>query len=172
MNYIFHRNEGDMKANEKSLASGSGFSVVVRESKSKETGTLNYTSCHKCSGIYSNKTLYRHLRICAATSDPLNRETPKLLNLRISRMLMQSLLLGDSKYGELKSKVFTQMKNDEITNLIKNDEGVLLYGYHLYVTRALQFRNKITTDLLLDLYVKPKFAIIVVGRSAIGASPN
>ena len=120
MNYIFHRNEGDMKANEKSLASGSGFSVVVRESKSKETGTLNYTSCHKCSGIYSNKTLYRHLRICAATSDPLNRETPKLLNLRISRMLMQSLLLGDSKYGELKSKVFTRMKNDEITNLIKN----------------------------------------------------
>ena len=134
-----------MKANSKSLAKGLGFAVVVRESKAKEAGMTNYTQCHKCSGMYSNKTLYRHLRICKF--DSLDRESPKQLNLRTSRMLMQSMLSADTKYCELRSRIVSRMKSDELTNLISNDEGLLLYGYHLFEKGGETAFNEISSKL-------------------------
>ena len=139
------RHEGDMIANTNSLSSGSTYSVVVRKSKNESIG--NYTPCYLCDGVFSNKTLSRHLKRCKLLNKEEDQIERKGMGLRTSKMLLHHTINSNSKYQDLKSNILTRMKQDELTNLIQNDEGLLLLGKNLYEKGGDSSFNEISCKL-------------------------
>ena len=133
------RLEGDMEANRISLKNGSGYVVVVRKSAKLED-TENYTPCSKCNGVFKSRLLSRHMSTCGASES-------RNLNLRTSRMLLEHSLSADSKLHDVRSYVVTRMKIDELTNVVKNDEGLLMYGQKLYEKGGDAAFNEISSKL-------------------------
>ena len=75
---------------------------------------------------FKSRVLSRHVLTCGGANGRGN------LNLRTSRMLLEHTLSTDSKFHDVKSYVITRMKIDELTILVKSDEGLLMYGQKLY----------------------------------------
>ena len=134
------RLEGDMAANKESLMSGSGYAVVIRNS-SKLDDVENYTPCVKCNGVFKSRVLNRHVLRCSGADGRGN------FNLRTSRMLLEHTLSTDSKFHDVKSYVISRMKTDELTNLVKSDEGLLMYGQKLYEKGGDPAFNEISSKL-------------------------
>ena len=60
---------------------------------------------------------------------------------------MASALVMDAKYEDFLAKIISRMLDDEITNLVKNDELLLLYNYTLYGMGGEESFSKISNKL-------------------------
>ncbi|XP_066927736.1 uncharacterized protein [Clytia hemisphaerica] len=134
------RQEGDMVANTKSLKEGKGFKVVVRNSKAVTKSLENYTPCFKCNATIKSNLLNRHMKTCRANDD-------RQLNLKSSRILLEHKLSEESQFHDVKSYVIQRMKQDELTNTVKNDVGLLMYGQKLYDKGGDESYNEISSKL-------------------------
>ena len=45
---------------------------------------------------------------------------------------MASALAANAKYEDFSAKIISRMLDEEMTNLVKNDELLMLYGYTLH----------------------------------------
>ena len=117
---------GDFEANMKHAREKNEFLTVVRHSKNLDV--KNYTPCINCHGLYSNRTLIKHLKTCQGSSKGISKSK----DARGSRILLQESLAKDDQFKKLKVELFSRMYLDEVTNLVRTDEGLLLYAYTLY----------------------------------------
>ena len=71
----------------------------------------------------------KHAKLYAADSSESDKKT---LTVKNSRMFLASALAMDAKYEDFSARIISRMLDDEMTNLVKNDELLMLYGYTLY----------------------------------------
>ena len=71
----------------------------------------------------------KHAKLCVADSSESDKKT---LSVKNSRMFLASALAMDAKCEDFSTRIISRMLDDEMTNIVKNDELLMLYGYTLY----------------------------------------
>ena len=118
--------------------------VVVRAGKNKTQTVSNYITCVKCVGMYNNRTATRHMSQCLGDEASKGAEWS---NLKTCKIFFQRCLSKDDRYENIKANIFSRMAPDEITSLIKNDDGLILYGYLMYEKGGDNMFNEISNKL-------------------------
>ena len=118
--------EGDYTVNIERMKQKNFNLTVVRKGKLTED---KYVPCVKCHGLFNPRTMNRHAKLCVADSSESEKKT---LTAKNSRMFLASALATNAKYEDFSAKIISRMLDDEMTNLVKNDELLMLYGYTLY----------------------------------------
>ena len=129
---------GDFEANMKYASETGKFLTVVR--KSKDLDVRKYIPCINCHGLFSRKNLAKHLKNCEPA---VGKSTTS--DVKAGKMLVEGRLAKDEKFKHL--KVLSRMVEDEVSNIIKNDEGILLYGYTLWEKCGQAVFNEISSKL-------------------------
>ena len=93
------RKKGDFEANIESAKVSTGYATVVRESQ--ELNVINYSPCIHCFGMFSTKTLTRHMHTCSVKDksgkEPGNVKSSKC-SFKDTYQRNQSLLSLENKY--------------------------------------------------------------------------
>ena len=119
--------EGDYSVNIERMNQKNFNLAVVWKGKLPED---KYVSCVKCHGLFNPRTINKHVKLCVADSSVSEKKTPTVKN---SRMFLACALAMDAKYAkDFSVKIISRMLDDEMTNLVKNDELLMLYRYTLY----------------------------------------
>ena len=82
---------------------------------------------------------------CVANSSESEKKT---LTVKKSRIFLASALPVFAKYEDFPAKIISCILDDEITNLVKNDELQMLYGYTLYEMGSEESFSEISNKLL------------------------
>ena len=141
---VLLRKKGDFDANMETARESNDLLVVVRTGKNKMGTVENYTTCVKCFGMYNNRTVTRHMNICRGEDESKRAEKS---NLKTSKKNLQRCLSKDDQYEGIKANIFSRMAQDHVTTLIKNDDGILLYGYLMYEKGGDNMFNEISNKL-------------------------
>lgn len=122
------RRRGNFAHNTRIVKKGAGeLQVCYRPRKS--TSGLNFIHCCHCQGLYSKKTLWKHIKRCPAKKESDNES--KYGKWRVQSICaLQTAVARDISEG-FKS-VLSCMISDEVTQLIQNDQLLLQFGQHLY----------------------------------------
>lgn len=91
-----------------------------RPQEKKPRSNKHYKPCPNCRGLFSKLSMYRHFRRCSGTKKGTRDITVR------SRRIEGNIHPSASK--RLKEKIFPVLRDDEVTNHIRYDEAVILYG--------------------------------------------
>ena len=85
----------------------------------------------------------RHAKLCVADS---SESETKTLTPKDLRMFLASALATNAKCEDFSAKIISRMLDDEMINLVKNDELLMLYGY----TFAKWVGKKVSAKFLIN----------------------
>lgn len=127
------RNYGNYVHNCKVLEEGKGVLIPFR-SPSEQVDASLYIPCEHCLGFFLKKDLWRHQQVCSFKPD-VPRKGRKVISR--AQMLLPSKAECSSN---LKEKIFSKMKSDEVTMAARNDPLIValtrlsekLYQIHLF----------------------------------------
>ncbi|CAI5678063.1 unnamed protein product [Oreochromis niloticus] len=122
------RRRGNFAHNASVVKRGAGELQACYRPK-KSTEGIDYIHCYHCQGLYSKKTLWKHMRICPAKKESEEDSQSGKQRVR-SKCALKTAVARD--IGEGLKNVISCMKYDEVTQLIQNDQLLLQFGQHLY----------------------------------------
>lgn len=118
---------------------------VVRRPNNKFTRTATqYGVCAKCFGFFSKNTLRNHVRKCSNENYSKNRTVSVLGRTLLAR-------INEIASQTLKKVVFSVLKEDSITRLIRYDELVIRYGNKLCMKYKPQHQHDMVRNRLRTL---------------------
>lgn len=107
--------------------------IAVRRPPSNEKTNVNcfsdFTVCESCKGVYKKKTLYRHAKICPGQMNE-NQKKGRLYALTQSQTFLAASRCQNNflLQSQLLKEVFRIMRPDEISDVVKNDTLICLFG--------------------------------------------
>lgn len=116
------RNKGNFAHNMKVLSTGKDNLIVKRRPEQIGQKGTDFLPCQKCLGFYAKHTLYRHAKICQ-----LNKQKWT----RVQSTSSTLLPIHKSANKALREKVLARMVADSVSNEVKRDWLILLFGTHL-----------------------------------------
>ena len=123
------------------LNKGAGTLLVVRSSKRDKFKVTKYLPCIFCYGFFLKWQAFKHMKLCCH-QDP-NQKCKECLTKQSKR-----LLLAITKSSSHQLNMFLSlMRNDAVTNYIKQDPSLLLFGEKLIIKKGRDQRKLITDKL-------------------------
>ena len=111
--------KGDYQATVKSLKEGKDFIYMVRENgQGNSSGAL---PCEFCLGFFSESRILTHEKKCFMKNDSIKPST-------IGSRMMKMSEIASGEYTQLFTEVLSRMKQDEIFEIIKKDNFLLMLG--------------------------------------------
>nr|XP_055051673.1 uncharacterized protein LOC129437514 isoform X1 [Misgurnus anguillicaudatus] len=159
------RNRGNYEHNQEVMANKSGpLKVRRRPVRSEiELSTKTYVHCIYCKGLFVRKELWRHTRRCPSKICSESEATGKAKVLVLAD-------IAESTFSQAISpevwKILGNMKNDDISSVVRNDFLILQLSQSLYnkhgsdPTKFEYIRQKVREVGRLLLSMKKKFAIL------------
>ncbi|XP_073719998.1 uncharacterized protein [Misgurnus anguillicaudatus] len=159
------RNRGNYEHNQEVMANKSGpLKVRRRPGRSEiELSTKTYVHCIYCKGLFVRKELWRHTRRCPSKICSESEATGKAKVLVLAD-------IAESTFSQAISpevwKILGNMKNDDISSVVRNDFLILQLSQSLYnkhgsdPTKFEYIRQKVREVGRLLLSMKKKFAIL------------
>ncbi|XP_036932014.1 uncharacterized protein LOC119017757 isoform X5 [Acanthopagrus latus] len=88
-----------------------------------------FIHCFHCQGLYSKKTLWKHMKNCPAKEETSDESSSGRRRVR-SKCALKTAIVREISEG-LKN-VISSMTYDEVTRMIQNDKLLLQFGQHLF----------------------------------------
>ncbi|KAM9765903.1 uncharacterized protein ACNS7B_003023 isoform 2-T2 [Menidia menidia] len=128
------RNKGDWEHNKKVLEEGQG-EIVTWKRPSTEGNVKDYLPCQHCFAMFKRTELWRHEKNCRNcskehTSGAMNKKGKK----RIQKASSHLLPICQSTEGL--QNLIHNMRQDEVTLHIRNDDMIINYGNSLYAKKG------------------------------------
>ncbi|XP_059193621.1 uncharacterized protein LOC131975100 [Centropristis striata] len=121
-------NQGNFAHNKDVLKTGEG-ELAVRKRPSKTKKAQDFLHCLYCRGLYGKKALPRHMKSCPERKG--NENECEIGRKRIAvRCVLESL--EDLGVTDGFKSVLSQMKYDDVTQAVMDDEVILQFGELLY----------------------------------------
>ncbi|XP_071314144.1 uncharacterized protein [Trachinotus anak] len=122
------RRRGNFARNASVVKDGTGeLQACYRPRKARHAS--DFIHCFHCQGLYSKKTLWKHMKVCPAKKDTDDESMIGKQRIR-SKCALKTAIVREISEG-LKS-VISCMTYDEVTQLIQNDKLLLQFGQHLF----------------------------------------
>lgn len=123
---------GDFQHNVEVLASKKGELILARRPSEKEGKEFNcFGPCPYCLGFMTKNRLWLHAKKCSkkklTRDDALQKKSIRME----SNAILNSILCKHTD-AEFKRKIIDGFKNDEISEICKSDEVILIFGKLLY----------------------------------------
>ncbi|CAG9763731.1 unnamed protein product [Ceutorhynchus assimilis] len=141
------------------LKTEKNFLKPVRKVKNRNQIDGDYYPCTGCLGYYKKTYLWRHKKICTATTSH-NKDGPKVQHLiEAQTFLAATGLLGNYlEKSRLKAEVFPIMRADEISYTAKKDALICLYG-ESYLNKHKRKQMTVVTSNRLREIARLKLAL-------------
>lgn len=99
----------------------------------KASSASNFIHCFFffCQGLYGKRTLWKHVKICTAKTNQDDESNSGKQRIR-SKWALKTAGVGDISEG-LKN-LLSCMSYDEVTQAIQNDQLLLQFGQHLFLS--------------------------------------
>lgn len=114
------RNEGNFYYNNHEVTTDEEKIVCRRPQKNKPRPFKHYRVCPSCKGYFSKLSLHRHYRRCSSTA------------MGIRDILCKSKRIAGEVHAfakkPLREMIFPSLRDDGVTNSIRYDEVVIIYG--------------------------------------------
>lgn len=118
--------------------------LILSRRSQKDRKANHYKPCPNCKGFFSVLSLRKHYRLCAPKGDK---------NEKRNMLYKSRILLNDIHHKSnhiLRTEVFPVLRSDDITEAIKYDELVIIYGNKLCTKyRSKHHHTKIRSKLRL-----------------------
>lgn len=122
------RRKGNFAHNATVVKKGAGeLQVCYRPQHARSAA--EFIHCFYCQGLYSKRTLWKHVKICPAKESQDDICTPGKQRIR-AKCALKTAVVRD--IGEGLKNLLSCMLHDEVTEAIHNDELLLQFGQHLY----------------------------------------
>ncbi|KAG6455752.1 hypothetical protein O3G_MSEX009375 [Manduca sexta] len=126
------RNQGNFIHNSKVSFDRDGESSLLPIKRNNNQGTSSpssYATCKICLGTFKRTTFFRHFKKCNNNDD-----ANKLPSLKRKSLYNNSITIipnTTNTSGELRDKILSHLRSDEISLVIKNDSLITAYGARL-----------------------------------------
>ncbi|XP_076860752.1 uncharacterized protein LOC143518327 [Brachyhypopomus gauderio] len=117
-------NRGNFSHNAMVMQKGSGEIVACNRPKTLKH-PQDFTHCSHCHGLYSRKSLWRHVKICPQKPEQVAKTGRK-------RVASQSCFQCPSEVSEGLWKIVCEMSQDEISAAVRQDKYIILFGEQMY----------------------------------------
>lgn len=122
------RRRGNFAYNAHVVSKGAGeLQACYRPRKARSA--FDFIHCFHCQGLYSKRTLWKHMKICPAREETNDESRTGKQRVR-SKCALKTAVVREISEG-LKS-VISCMSYDEVTRTIQNDKLLLQFGQHLF----------------------------------------
>ncbi|XP_058471537.1 uncharacterized protein LOC131444863 isoform X2 [Solea solea] len=121
------RNRGNFTHNTDVVRKGTGHLVARYRTKEIRQGK-DFIHCLHCQGLYSKKTLWKHIKIC---QEQAGDDAPQVGRKRVRSLCALSTPVG-LDIGEGLKKILTHMIYDEVFHVVQNDKCILQLGQYMF----------------------------------------
>ncbi|CAM4568673.1 unnamed protein product [Leuciscus chuanchicus] len=138
------RNRGNYEHNQEVMGSKSGPLKVRRRPGRSETelSAKTYVHCVYCKGLFVRKELWRHTHRCPSNTSEATNKAKVLVLADIAESTFSHAISPEVW------KILGNMKNDDISSVVRNDFLILQFSQCLY--------NKLGSDPTKSEYIKQK----------------
>ncbi|XP_065140476.1 uncharacterized protein [Paramisgurnus dabryanus] len=138
------RNKGNRVHNTNVLKAGKGVLVPRQQSTAKYVNFKDYLHCLNCQGLFRRKALWRHMSRCNLAK---KCQVTKPGRSRVQALCAYAEPVPEGVTKKL-WKLISDMKQDEVTHVVKSDACIIKFGEHLC--------NKMGNDKTKHEYIRTK----------------
>ena len=149
------RNRGNFSHNTDVVRKGTG-QLVARYRTQEIRHGKNFIHCVHCQGLYSKKTLWKHVKICP---EKTREDAPQFGRKRVRSLCALNTPVGLDVSKGLQ-KILTHMNYDEVSHVVQKDKCILQLGQYMFN----KLKNKGNSN---DDYIRQKMR--EVGRMVLEA---
>ncbi|CAL4201707.1 unnamed protein product, partial [Meganyctiphanes norvegica] len=131
------RNYGNFNYNVKILKAGNGYIIVARRSRNCNS-YKDYIPCYYCYGFFHKKEMYKHCNHCKFQGVISHKNHVK------SGRVMLASFVCHRKYKELHENIICTMQQDDVTETVRDDQLLQLFGTILLEKNGLDHKNYIS----------------------------
>lgn len=121
------RNRGNFSHNADVVRKGRGDLVACYRTKDIRNGK-DFIHCIHCQGLYSKKTLWKHMKTCEEKS----RDNEPRVGRKRVRSLCALTTPVSLEISEGLRNILTHMNYDEVSNVVQNDKCILQLGQYMF----------------------------------------
>ncbi|XP_051802894.1 uncharacterized protein LOC110968623 isoform X9 [Acanthochromis polyacanthus] len=121
------RNRGNFAHNTDVARNGTGHLVARYRTRESRHGQ-DFIHCVHCQGLYSKKTLWKHIKICPENT---REDTPQAGRKRVRSLCALTTPVG-LEISEGLQKILTHANYDEVSRVVQSDKCILQLGQYMF----------------------------------------
>ncbi|XP_029943204.1 uncharacterized protein LOC115385360 isoform X2 [Salarias fasciatus] len=121
------RNRGNFAHNINVVRNGTGYLAARYRTQKKRNGT-DFIHCAHCQGLYSKKTLWKHVKVCP---EKTREDAPQVGRKRV-RSLCALTTPVSLEVSDGLQKILTHMNYDDVSQVVQNEKCILQLGQYMF----------------------------------------